>query len=182
MRGLECESHVLCSVGYCGLDCVILMTRSYQERYHLLHCPDRLYTLHSTLYTLHSTLYTLHSSLYTLRSTLCTLYREQFKIECYIIDPGLTPLDTPLDSSLTEIIFHSLGKLLCKIIFVYYKLHRPTVILGVLSLTVVLLQSLCSFCTNNDMKRENWTLDTAHSDQKHSQLVMVFLMSGLLSG
>ena len=135
-----------------------------------------LYTLQSTLFTLHSTLYTLHSSLYTLRSTLCTLYREQFKIECYIIDPGLTPLDTPLDSSLTEIIFHSLGKLLCKIIFVYYKLHGPTVILGVLSLTVVLLQSLCSFCTNNDMKRENWTLDTAHSDQKHSQLVMVFLM------
>ena len=42
--------------------------------------------------------------------------------------------------SLNNIIFHSLGKMLCKIIFVYYKLHGPTVILGVLSLTVVLLQ------------------------------------------
>ena len=117
-------------------------------------------TLHSTIYNLPFTLYPLMSKHYTLHFTLYTLYREQFKIECYVIDPGLTPLDTPLDSSLTEIIFHSLGKLLCKIIFVYYKLHGPTVILGVLSLTVVLLQSLCSFCTNNDMKRENWTLPT----------------------
>ena len=73
-----------------------------------------------------------------------------------------TPPHRPVivGAALNKIIFHSLGKLLCKIIFVYYKLHGPTVILGVLSLTVVLLQSLCSFCTNNDMKRENWTLPT----------------------
>ena len=91
--------------------------------------------------------------------------------------PGLVWISTsvpspqpPLaDSALTETIFHSLGKLLCKIIFVYYKLHRPTVILGVLSLTVVLLQSLCSFCTNNDMKREHWKLPTVIRNKQRAR-------------
>ena len=82
--------------------------------------------------------------------------------------PLSPPLHHWLDSALTETIFHSLGKLLCKIIFVYYKLHRPTVILGVLSLAVVLLQSLCSFCTNNDMKREHWKLPTVIRNKQRS--------------
>ena len=49
---------------------------------------------------------------------------------------------------LLKIIFHVLGKMLCKIILGYYKLHRPAAILGGLVLTVLLLPSLVSYQTN----------------------------------
>ena len=63
--------------------------------------------------------------------------------------PGLPDCSSDGCQVLLEIIFHVMGKVLCRIILVYYKLYGPTVILQGVSLNCSFITIIGAVRTNN---------------------------------